>query len=196
MPAQWRIERRGRAWQKDEAMRRWELTPDRLEMVEGRLLWDEQSRLALLGLLLENVGADAAVRLGEPAVWMEAVEALRAEQDFRPDDAAADPELPIGAGQLADEARVCAALLGRLMSDLSQDYWCAGWLIDIEFELWEGLAGGSTSITPSEIAQLLYLSERCGGWIVFDNQRPYRRYVRLADWSHEYEVWRAQRANE
>ena len=30
----------------------------------------------MLGLLLENVGADAAVHLGDPEVWREAVAAL------------------------------------------------------------------------------------------------------------------------
>jgi hypothetical protein len=83
MPVQWRIERQGRAWQGDEGMQRWELTPGRLEMVRGKLLWDDESRLQLLGLLLENVGADAAVRLGDPSVWIEAIEALRAERGGR-----------------------------------------------------------------------------------------------------------------
>ena len=45
-------------------------------MYRGKLLWDEDQRLALLGLLLENVGADAAVRLGDPAVWRAAVQDL------------------------------------------------------------------------------------------------------------------------
>jgi len=196
MPVQWRIKRQGRAWQPDEAMSRWELTPERLEMLEGRLLGDQESRVTLLGLLLENVGVDAAVRLGDAAVWIEAIEALRGEPDGRSDHAVADPELPIGAARLTDEARVCAALLGRLMSDLSEDYWCAGWLIDLEFELWEGVAGGKTSITKAEIAQLRYLSDRCDGWIVFHNEPPYRRYIRLADWAREYEAWRERRASE
>jgi hypothetical protein len=45
-------------------------------MHEGRLLWYEEDRVKLLGLLLENVGADRAVRLGNPAVWRAAVAAL------------------------------------------------------------------------------------------------------------------------
>ena len=45
-------------------------------MYRGKLLWDDDQRLALLGLLLENVGADAAVRLGDPAVWRAAVQDL------------------------------------------------------------------------------------------------------------------------
>jgi hypothetical protein len=77
MPERWDIRAEGRAWKGDEAMERWALTPEKIEMSEGRLLWDDDERLALLGLLLENVGADAAVRLGDPAVWRTAVSRLK-----------------------------------------------------------------------------------------------------------------------
>jgi hypothetical protein len=40
-------------------------------MYRGKLLWGDDQRLLLLGLPLEDVGADAAVRLGDPAVWRE-----------------------------------------------------------------------------------------------------------------------------
>jgi len=36
----------------------------------------DQERLLMLGLLLENVGVDAAVRLGDPAVWRAAIAEL------------------------------------------------------------------------------------------------------------------------
>ena len=75
MPDQWDIRREGRAWGA-EAMDRYALTPEKLEMIEGKLLWDEEERLTLLALLLENVGADAAVRLGDPQVWRDAVSRL------------------------------------------------------------------------------------------------------------------------
>jgi hypothetical protein len=53
-----------------------ELTPKKLEMFESKLLWEDADRVELLGLLLENVGADRAVRLGSPEVWRAAVAAL------------------------------------------------------------------------------------------------------------------------
>jgi hypothetical protein len=59
-------------------MERWELTPEKMEMYEGKLLWYEEDRVKLLGLLLENVGADRAVRLGNPDVWRAAVRSLDA----------------------------------------------------------------------------------------------------------------------
>ena len=76
--ADWDIRREGRAWARDEAMQRYELTPEKMEMVKGKLLWGEEERLRLLGLLLENVGADRAVRLGNPDVWRAAVRSLEA----------------------------------------------------------------------------------------------------------------------
>ena len=74
--SEWDIRQEGRAWQDDEAMQRYQLTPEKMEMIKGRLLWDDEDRVKLLGLLLENVGAGRAVRLGSPRVWREAVEAL------------------------------------------------------------------------------------------------------------------------
>ena len=75
----WDIRREGRAWHGPEAMARYELTPEKLEMSEEKLLWFDEDRVKLLGLLLENVGADRAVRLGNPAVWRAAVAALDAQ---------------------------------------------------------------------------------------------------------------------
>ena len=72
------IRREGRAWERDEAMQRYQLTPEKMEMSEGELLWFEEDRVKLLGLLLENVGADRAVRLGNPEVWRAAVRKLDA----------------------------------------------------------------------------------------------------------------------
>ena len=71
----WDIRNEGRAWG-DEAFERFMLKPHKIEMVRGKLLdYDEDCEL-LLGLLLENVGADRAVRLGSPEVWRAAVAKL------------------------------------------------------------------------------------------------------------------------
>jgi hypothetical protein len=62
----WDIRREGRAWVAGEAMARFELTPEKFEMCDGKLFWSEAQRLTLLALLLENVGVDRATRLGNP----------------------------------------------------------------------------------------------------------------------------------
>ena len=73
----WDIRAEGRAWTAAEAMKRYALTPDKIEMIGGKLLWDDESRLTLLALLLENVGADATVQLGDPDVWRHAIDHLK-----------------------------------------------------------------------------------------------------------------------
>lgn len=75
----WDIRREGRAWTPGEARHRWELAPETLELWQGRVLRSDEDRIKLLGLLLENVGADRAVRLGDPDVWIAAVEGLQHE---------------------------------------------------------------------------------------------------------------------
>lgn len=72
----WNITRQGRAWTADEALARYDLTPEKFEMYAGKLFWDDTQRLTLIALLLENVGADRAVRLGDPEVWRAAVRGL------------------------------------------------------------------------------------------------------------------------
>jgi hypothetical protein len=73
---QWDIRNEGRSWRGDEAWDRYQLTPEKFEMIDGKLLWSDEDRETLLALLLENVGADRAVQLGDPEVWRAAVAKL------------------------------------------------------------------------------------------------------------------------
>jgi hypothetical protein len=72
----WDIRREGRAWKGPEAHARYSLSPEKIELIQGKLFWSEEDRLTMLALLLENVGVDQAVRLGDPRVWREAIEHL------------------------------------------------------------------------------------------------------------------------
>ena len=76
MPQNWDIRAEGRAWTEEEALARYELTPEKIELIDGKLLWDDEERVLLLALLLENVGANVAVRLGNANVWRAAIERL------------------------------------------------------------------------------------------------------------------------
>jgi hypothetical protein len=70
------IRREGRAWQGDEFLERLDLTPAKIEAIDGKLFWSDEQRLTMLGMMLEQVGADRAVRLGDPQVWQGAVAGL------------------------------------------------------------------------------------------------------------------------
>ena len=72
----WDVRPDGRDWQGPEAMARYQLTPEKIEMTGGKLFLSEEERLNMLALLLENVGADQAVRIGDPSVWRAAVAKL------------------------------------------------------------------------------------------------------------------------
>ncbi len=72
---QWDIRREPRSWSRDEMKARFALTPEHFEAIDGKLFFEEQQRLNLLRMLLENVGLDAAVRLAPAALWREALNA-------------------------------------------------------------------------------------------------------------------------
>jgi len=99
------IGREGRAYtvKELEARYRHPSMPDRIELIEGQLFGTEERALAMLGLLLESCGMDAALRLGDPEAWREALDDLRAS-NLEPSDARSRDRLE-RLEALADEVR-------------------------------------------------------------------------------------------
>lgn len=78
------IQRQGRKWKRSEIEQKYhKLCPEKIELVEGMLFWTDEERLNMLALLLENVGMDAAVRLGNPKLWKQAIDERLKEQEGR-----------------------------------------------------------------------------------------------------------------
>jgi hypothetical protein len=73
---QWDLRREGRSWSSEEWNARRELTPEKFELSRGKLFWCEEHRLAVVALMIENLGVDQVVRLGDPQVWRDAIAAL------------------------------------------------------------------------------------------------------------------------
>jgi hypothetical protein len=120
----WDIQRDGRAWG-GEAMGRFQMTPEKTEMVGGKLYATEEERLTMLALLLENVGAERAVRLGNASVWRAAVAALD-EQEDQETEALAD--LQTEAARDALEHALLASVRAqrealKALLDASSDHW-------------------------------------------------------------------------
>jgi len=81
----WNIQNEGRSWGPGEARERLDRTIEtKIEMREGKLFWSAETRILMLGLLLEGVGADRAVQLGDPQVWRRAVAKLGKPEAGRP----------------------------------------------------------------------------------------------------------------
>ncbi|MBI2091343.1 MAG: hypothetical protein HYT78_21825 [Deltaproteobacteria bacterium] len=88
-----------------------------------------------------------------------------------------------------DEEKITAGLLRKVMSGISEDYWCAGWLHDLEYVLWDAVIGKRKGIcSPEEVEQLKYLSEKCGGWVIWDEQVKDERFVPMKEWLRLYEA--------
>jgi hypothetical protein len=80
-PIAWDIHREGRPRTPEEFTTRAEqLLGVELEVSRGKLFGSEKTRRLILGMLLENVGMDAVVRLGDLARWKEAIAAIEREQ--------------------------------------------------------------------------------------------------------------------
>jgi len=76
--------------------------------------------------------------------------------------------------------------LANAMSEISEAAYCAGWMDGLEYALWHLLTTGETrygrsKVTSEELARLRSLSERCGGWIIYDEQKD-ETFVPLDDW--------------
>ncbi len=71
------IRRESRVWSDTECRERMLALCDmRFELIDGKLFWSDYERQLVLGMLLESLGMDAAIRLGDAQRWREAVLSL------------------------------------------------------------------------------------------------------------------------
>jgi hypothetical protein len=75
----WDIRREGRRWTKEEAERRLYQAPEKIEFAGGIFVGEDQ-RLTVLGMLLENLGIDKAIRFGKLDDWKAAIAALERQR--------------------------------------------------------------------------------------------------------------------
>lgn len=83
--------------------------------------------------------------------------------------------------------------LATLMSEISEQMWRAGWMKDVEHELWAAVTsqvgrGGRLIPTQAQLDQLARLSKDIGGWIVFDDERE-ETFVPIAEWVTRHAKW-------
>lgn len=79
----------------------------------------------------------------------------------------------IPADDLPTRAELARELLRYKMEDYSQNGFCASWLVDLEFELWDAVDRDSPSeremFTVNTSRECRRLAELCGGWWAWDN---------------------------
>ena len=78
-PQEWDIRREGRVWSHDEFNRRIEQAPEKIEYTGGIFTYEDE-RLTVLAMLLENLGIDKAVQLGNLEDWKTAIAELESKE--------------------------------------------------------------------------------------------------------------------
>lgn len=96
---------------------------------------------------------------------------------------AAERELAVVRERLALSAK--SLLLGK-MEEISEDLWCAGWLIGLEFSLWRAVTDGPFDYGLGRISQedcdlLKSLSDDAGGWWRLDINSG-RTFTPMNEW--------------
>lgn len=93
------------------------------------------------------------------------------------------------------DERAPAEQLVALMSELSEDCYCAGWLHDCEHTLWGMIAHGDDlrwgigAVIPGALATLKRLAGEIGGWPVWDRGSGIR-VAPMAEWLPMHAAWR------
>ena len=83
-------------------------------------------------------------------------------------------------------------LLVHTMRDLSQEYWCAGWLSNLEFELWAFVqdedAHWRKFLGRSDRKWLQQLANDAEGWYYWSDEDPVgEKFIPMEDWLKMYE---------
>jgi hypothetical protein len=91
--------------------------------------------------------------------------------------------------------------LGQLMSDISEEAFCARWMDQLEYDLWEAINGGrrkyglkygQITLSDEQITRLRELSSRLGGWVWFNDDLG-SEFIEIERWRVMYEQWLEQR---
>lgn len=84
--------------------------------------------------------------------------------------------------------------LASLMSDISEDHYCAGWLIGLEYTLWravmrhpESYVFGFRPIETEQVAELKALAEELKGWVVWDDDIG-EKFIPIDEWLPMFEL--------
>ena len=70
------LRREPRPWTGEEFELSYFGMPEKMEACDGMLYCADDDRMKVLAALLENIGVDRAVRIGDPDVWRAAVASL------------------------------------------------------------------------------------------------------------------------
>ncbi len=101
--------------------------------------------------------------------------------------------MQVGNERMSSRLTPAQRALAEYMSQLSEEFYCAGWLIGLEYALWDAVRSGHgplgwQHLDEMQISRLRDLSHQCDGWIVFDDTQE-RKWLPLEEWERRFEDW-------
>ena len=111
--------------------------------------------------------------------WLPQMQALwtRAEAFLAAEQATVPPREDLLSRYDDEPALSARETLACLMSEISEECYCAGWLIGNEHRLWSAMTDptddrryGMGEISQEQIERLRMLSAMCGGWCAWDDK--------------------------
>lgn len=90
------------------------------------------------------------------------------------------------------EHKAIVSALIDTISNMSEEAYCAGWMIDCEYAIWAEMQTGETGMFISDaadIAKLRSLSGMVDGWVMWSDDSGGAVYVPLNDWYVAYSAW-------
>ncbi len=94
--------------------------------------------------------------------------------------------------------------LAQLMSDISEEAFYAGWMDQLEYDLWAaihegrpkyGRKYGQITLGDEQVRRLLELSERLGGWVWFNEELGLEEFNEHDRWAVLFADWLRQRSH-
>lgn len=93
-----------------------------------------------------------------------------------------------------------AVLLRQVMSEVSEDLWSAGWLVELEYLLWDAMQGGArlaqfdgSEIPTRTLGRMEELCQQAGGWWYADGEKSIETFISLTAWLDRFDRhrWRS-----
>jgi len=85
--------------------------------------------------------------------------------------------------------------LASLMSNISENSWCAGWMDGLEFRLWQMVQDpednlyGRAIVSKEKIQILKEISDEISGWIAWSEKEGKEVFVSMNEWLTNYDEW-------
>lgn len=80
-----------------------------------------------------------------------------------------------------------SALLSQ-MRYYSERRWCCGWLIDLEYVLWDEIMNSES--TDRDLLEIAELAAHVNGWWIWNKDEELERFIELAEWASKFAVWK------